>query len=159
MKQIHPQHWSARLGGYFLIPHELLHLAGFWLVGKRCRYQWGDSFVLPIDPINRRERLVGLLFPFIVCSGLMVIFGLLSTVAYGFALRGSSFFWFVLWTGLSLITGIYAGTAITDLRKAYLLILDKPWHSWTPFDIFFWPVVDWTEVRRKISVEEKDEQG
>jgi hypothetical protein len=28
--------------GYLLIPHELLHIVGYRLVGKRCLYHWGD---------------------------------------------------------------------------------------------------------------------
>jgi hypothetical protein len=30
---------ATRLGGYLLIPHELLHILGVWLVGKRCHYR------------------------------------------------------------------------------------------------------------------------
>ena len=87
-----------------------------------------------------------------VFSGLCFVFGILSGLAYSYALRNGSFFWFILLTGLALVTGGYVGTSIGDLRQAYLLIFNKPWYSWTPFDIFFWPVIDWSEVRRKVAM-------
>ena len=87
------QNWWLRLEGYFLIPHEILHVIGYRLV---------SSFVM----------------------------------------------------------GVYTGTAIPDFRNAYLLIIDKPWHSQTPFDIFFWPIIDWEEIRKKVSTaKDYDEQN
>lgn len=99
--------------------------------------------------MGRNERLVGLLFPFAIFSALTLLCGLLSTFAYGNVLRGESLLWFLLWTGLTLIAGAYAGTAVGDLRQAYLLIFNKPWSGWTPFDLFFWPVVDWAKIREE----------
>ncbi len=43
MTRITQQPWLHRLGGYFLIPHELLHIVGYRLVGKQCRYEWGEK--------------------------------------------------------------------------------------------------------------------
>jgi hypothetical protein len=100
---------------------------------------------------------VGLLFPLIICSGLFVISGILSAFAYREVVREGILSGFLFWTFLALLSGGYAGTAIGDLRDAYLLISGKPWYSWTPFDLFFWPVVDWTEIRNKLKQEEKDE--
>lgn len=147
MKSSNQPNWLSRLEGYFLIPHELLHVVGYRLVGKSCRYHWGSHFVTPLDPLNRRERLVGMLFPFGVFIAAFLCCTVLSGLAYAQALRGGSFFWFGFWLVSSFVMGLYAGSAITDLRNAYLLITDKPWHSRTPFDIFFWPMVDWAEIR------------
>jgi len=150
--------WLSWLEGYFLIPHELLHVVGYRFVGKTCRYRWGSHSVTPLGTITRRERLVAMLFPF----GVFIISFLSSTIltglSYGQALRTGAFFWFGFWLVGSLVLGLYAGTTIIDLRNAYLLLTDKPWHSWTPFDIFFWPVVDWDEIRKNMSTEETDDK-
>ena len=158
MKLTKHQNWPSRLGGYLLIPHEFLHLIGFRLVGKQCQYEWGRSYVTPIEPMTRRERIVSMLFPFSVFAFVFIICAILSGLAYGQAMRDASFFWFILWMGAALVMGFYAGTAITDLRQAYLLIFDKPWYGWTPFDIFFWPIVDWEEIREKVAAGLIDEK-
>ena len=48
---------------YLYIPYQSLQVLGYWLVGKRCDYQWGKSVVKPLGAITRRQQLVGLLFP------------------------------------------------------------------------------------------------
>ncbi len=143
----------GRVEGYFLIPHELLHVVGYRMVGKTCRYRWGSRSVTPLGSITRRERLVGMLFPFGLFSIAFLGSTLLAGFTYGQALQNGSFFWFGFWLVSSLVMGLYAGTTIIDLRNAYLLLTDKPWHSWTPFDIFFWPVVDWNEIRDNLSLD------
>jgi hypothetical protein len=160
MKQSQQTTWVSRVEGYILIPHELLHLLGYRLVGRQCEYRWGARSVRPVGPLTRREQLIGLLFPFLVFALLFVIFALLSGLTYGQVMQAGSTFWFLFWTLLALIIGVYAGSAITDLRKAYLLIFNKPWYAWTPFDIFFWPMVDWAKVRKKVTAGQDDvEQG
>jgi hypothetical protein len=127
----------SRIEGYLLIPHELLHVAGYWLVGKRCLYRWGNRYVTTIDPMTRNQELVGLLFPFAVC---MMIWLTLLPVPF-VALVFAGLKWAV---GLSIpcsVPLIYAFTSISDLRRAYLLILNKSKDSPTPLDFFFWPVM------------------
>lgn len=144
----------------FALPHELLHIAGYRLVGKQCRYEWGNFYVQPLGPMRLRERLVGLLFPFVIFTLSVIVCGLLSLFSYKTMLQGGSPWWFLGWTLAALIAGGYAGTTIGDLRKAYLLIVNKPWYSWTPFDLFFWPVVDWKEVRAKaVEREQRESQN
>ena len=151
---------STSLSGYLLIPHELLHLAGYRLAGKRCQYRWGNSYVTPFEPVSRTERFVGILFPFLIFALLFIICAVLSAKAYLQVLQQSQVsFWFILWTGLALSSGMYAITAMTDLRKAYLLLFKKPWYSWTPFDLFFWPLVDWDKIRQKIASEENGDKS
>ncbi len=156
MKQTEHRSWLSRFGGYLAIPHELLHVAGYRLVGQRCEYHWGNSYITSGGQMTLGKQLVGTLFPFVVFAVTFLICGVLSGLAYGQALREGAFFWFFFWTALSLVTGSYAGTAAADLRRAYLLIFNKPWYSWTPFDIFYWPLVDWSEVRKEIAAKEKD---
>lgn len=156
MKRTEPQGWPARLGGYLLIPHELLHLLGFRLVGKRCRYQWGQGYVTPIGPMSPWQQLIGRLLPFVVFTLAFIVCAVCAGLAYNRAGPGGSPGWFIFWLILMQVAAVYAGTTLVDLRRAYLLILNKPWHSWTPLDIFFWPVVDWAAVRKSSPLEESD---
>jgi hypothetical protein len=156
MNQPKPHPQLERWLGYFAMPHELLHVLGYRLVGQRCEYRRGQRSVTPLGPMRRSERLVGLLFPFTVLATLCLIFGLLSGLAYREVLRSGSWVGFAVWSVLSLLSGSYAGTAIGDLRQAYLLIFDKPWDSWTPFDLFFWPVIDWAEIRKRERMKHHD---
>ncbi len=158
MSQTKLKNQRPRLTGYLLIPHELLHLSGYRLVGKRCRYRWGEAYVTPLDTMARWQNLVGTLFPFTIFALVFLTSGILSSLAYGNALQHGEYGWFIVWTGLAFTAGLYAGTAIGDLRSAYLMIADKPWYSWTPFDIFYWPLVDWEEVRKKVVTGEIDAQ-
>jgi len=127
---------ASRLEGYFLIPHELLHVAGYRLVGRKCRYHLGNPFVTPLEPMTRREQLVGLLFPFAVFASLFLLLTVLSGLTpFIINRQGDNG---LLWVGLlglpALLAGVYACTTIGDLRRAYLLLSNKPPDSQTPFD-------------------------
>jgi len=148
-----------QLVGYLAIPHELLHVAGYRLAGQRCRYQWGELYVVPVGPMKLGARLMGILFPFAVFSLLFLMCAGLSGLAYAQSLRSSIYDGFTFWLIMGHITGLYACTAIGDLRQAYLLIVNKPWYSWTPFDIFYWPFVDWSEVRKRVLQEKHDQES
>lgn len=141
--------WFSHVEGYILIPHELLHVVGYRLVGQRCDYQWGQPYVTPIGLIPRWKRLVGMLFPFTVFFILVVVLAFLAAFAAKAAVQEGLFFWFTVWLGLIYITSLYIGTTLGDLRRAYLLVTNKPWHSWTPFDFFFLPVISWDDIRRE----------
>jgi hypothetical protein len=56
---------ASTIEGYLLIPHELLHVAAYRLIGKPCRYVWGRTWVRGLVPLSRRERLFVLLFPLV----------------------------------------------------------------------------------------------
>ena len=130
--------WS-RLEGYLLVPHELLHVLGYRLVGKRCHYRWGDRYVVAPGPMARRERLVGLLFPFAVCIMLWLL--LLPLPFIGFFLFKNM----VVAIGLSIIAMLplgYAFTSLGDFRHVYWLLSNKPKGSKTPFDLLFWPITE-----------------
>jgi hypothetical protein len=66
-----------KLGGYYLIPHELLHVLAYRIIGKPCRYEWGDYRVRSLKPKTRPEKLFVLLFPFVACWVLGLFFGAL----------------------------------------------------------------------------------
>lgn len=125
-----------RVEGWLLIPHELLHLAGYSLVGKRCRYRMGDDSVAPVGPLTPRERLVGLLFPFAAClvAGLVLL-----ALAVGVYVRQNSQTALALWLALpATLLLIYAGVSLGDLRQVYLLLFGWD-RQQTPFDWLFWP--------------------
>ena len=158
MKRMEHQSWLSRFGGYILIPHELLHVVGYRLMGKECRYEWGNSYVTPIGRMTRRQDLIGMLFPFTVFLMFLTSFAILAGFASEQVVRDGSFFWFIFWLTLAYIAGFYVCTAIGDLRRAYLLITKKPWYSWTPFDFFFLPFVNWDDVRKKVASGEIDDK-
>jgi hypothetical protein len=126
----------TQIEGYLLIPHELLHVLGYRLVGKHCIYRWGDHQVKPVGPLSRNERLVGLLFPFVVCMAIWLI--MLSLLLVAFFYGGLA--WAMILSILSGIVLIYAFAAIGDLRQTYLLLHNKKHYAQTPFDFLFWPV-------------------
>jgi hypothetical protein len=158
MRKVEDRSLFKRLEGYILIPHELLHVMGYRLVGQQCKYQWGQSYVTPVRPISRYRDLLGMLFPFLIFSILLIIFALFTGFASEAVVREASSFWFIFWLTLTYTAAIYIGTTLGDLRRAYLLFFNKPWYGWTPFDFFFQPLVDWNEIRRKVAAGEIDDQ-
>jgi hypothetical protein len=156
MKKTQPHSPIKLLFDYLAVPHELLHVLGHRLVGQRCEYRWGNKYVTPIGEMPHWKRLVGLLFPFVVCFILTIIFCILAGFASKELVQEAKPFWFIFWLGLTYIAGFYATSAVGDLRLAYLLINNKPWYSGTPFDIFYYPLVDWNDVRHKIKEGEID---
>jgi hypothetical protein len=66
----------SKLGDYYLIPHELLHVLAYRLLNQPCHYEWGDRQVQSTAKLTRRQDLFVLLLPFAVFFGL----GLLTHV-------------------------------------------------------------------------------
>jgi len=87
---------------------------------------------------------------------LLTIFAILAGLASEQVVRQGIYGAFLFWCGGCLIATFYLSTTIGDLRRAYLLIVEKPWYSWTPFDFLYWPVVDWEDIRKKVSTGEID---
>ena len=74
-----------------MIPHELLHVLGYYLVGQKCIYHWGQSYVTPKRPMPLWRDLVGMLFPAGVFLNLMLVFGVLAGLALeGFMVAGQA---------------------------------------------------------------------
>lgn len=68
-----------KLEGYYLIPHELLHVLAYRLLDKPYLYRWGDHRVKSTAKQTQRERVFILLLPTILCWGV----ALLSYVMWG----------------------------------------------------------------------------
>lgn len=114
-----------KLGGYYLIPHELLHVLAYRIIGKPYRYRWGDHCVHSLAPKSKREKLFVLLFPFVVCWALGL---LLHFVWFGLALSAQMppetyFFagptWHFIFPMMATLFIIYSGTSHQDLIDAY----------------------------------------
>ena len=96
-----------KLIGYYAIPHELLQVLAYRLIGKPYHYEWGSQYVraLALEAETRREKLFVLLFPLIVSWGLGFLCHLLWII--------SAFFIF------------YGGTAHLDLILAYRILFGQ----------------------------------
>jgi hypothetical protein len=122
-----------KLDGCLVIPHELLHVAAYRLIGKRCSYQLGDHGVNSLEERTLRERLFCLLFPFLVNS--LVVFLLVSVwfVTYIMArypLNPLEYFQAApLWHRLLFLGWFgamnYAGTCLWDVIFAGRLLMEK----------------------------------
>jgi hypothetical protein len=115
----------SRLGGYYLIPHELLHVLAYRLIGKRCHYEWGNYYVQSLQPKNRGEKLFVLLFPFVICWGLGLLFGFFWLASAFFVdIAPERYFvdgptWHLIFLVIGALFVLYSGTAHKDLLDAY----------------------------------------
>ena len=119
-----------KLLAYLLIPHELLHLAAYRIMDKQCVYEWGKPYIKLMEPVTRRERLIGLLSPFVGCSILSIILIIpfnIGTYYYIYRQASISVLFISLLFGLLTIIAIYNVLAsIGDLQKAHQLLNNKP---------------------------------
>lgn len=61
-----------RLDGLLAIPHELMHVVAYRLIGKRYAYRLGDLSVTALEDRTFGQRLFCLLFPLLI-NGLAVL--------------------------------------------------------------------------------------
>ncbi len=133
--------WSflRRLEGYILIPHELLHVWAYRLVGQPCQYHLGDTQVTPLKPLSRREYLFVLLWPFGLTLGIglgLLLLWLGLQVNWLVALRGmvstDHEYWAAIpqWHWLISLAAFlltsYAGVGWFDVVGASRLLFRKP---------------------------------
>ncbi len=125
--------WT-KVGGYYLIPHELLHVLAYRLIGKPCHYEWGAYYVRPLSKRTKWERLFTSLFPFGVCMGLGLLFHLLWVLsAFFIRMPPERYFidgptWHIIFIILGPLFVLYSGTAHGDLINSYLILFgeDEP---------------------------------
>ena len=114
-----------KIGGYILIPHELLHVLAYRLIGKLCSYEWGAYQVRSLQSKNRTEKLFVLLFPFVTCVGLGFLFGLLWLMTIlSIDIAPNRYFvdgptWHLIFLLVGTLCILYSGTAHQDLIEAY----------------------------------------
>ncbi len=118
-----------KIDGYLAIPHELLHVFAYRLIGKKCHYRLGDHFVHPLEPRSLKERLFVLLFPLFVIAGtglsLMVLWALTYVVnrypPHPLAYFLSAPAWHKSLWGIWVILILYAGSCVGDVQMAFKL--------------------------------------
>jgi energy-coupling factor transporter transmembrane protein EcfT len=132
-----------RIDGYLAIPHELLHVLAYRIIGKKCHYEFGGHAVHTLESRTLRETLIVLLFPLIAIVGAGLFLMLLWFATYLFIrypINPLSYFqvapfWhkalLVLWIMLLL----YAGSSFNDIRASIQLLSQKlrqkpPQHSY-----------------------------
>lgn len=114
-----------KLGGYYLIPHELLHVLAYRMIGKPCQYRWGDHQVHSLAKKSRREKLFVLLFPFTVCWILGLFFHFVWAILVISARMAPELYfsqgpkWHLIFPITATFFIIYSGTAHQDLIDAY----------------------------------------
>ena len=120
-----------RLEGILLIPHELLHVAAYRLIGKGCQYRLGAPFVQRAASINRAERLFVLLFPTAIAGVAAVVFFLLwAFTALALAAKDPIYplqapAWHVV-IGVSFaVASVYAASGTGDVVTAVRLLRDS----------------------------------
>ena len=114
-----------KFAGYYLIPHELLHILAYLITGKPYRYDWGAHRIRSLSPKTRGQKLFVLLFPFGVCWGIGLFFGLLWLLsAFFIQLPPERYFidgptWHLVLLVLAWLSVFYSSTALQDLIDAY----------------------------------------
>lgn len=126
-----------KIDGYLAVPHELLHLLAYRLIGKRCRYRLGDHFVQPLETRSWKERLFVLVFPLLIISGTGLSLMILWAVTYvanhypphPLAYFGTAPFWHKSLWGISVILLLYIGSCVGDVQLAIRLLLQQLRHQ------------------------------
>lgn len=122
-----------KIDAYLAIPHELLHKLAYRLIGKRCRYRIGDSFVQPLQSRTLRERIFVLLFPLLITGGTALGLILLWAITYllnryppepTMYLRDAPL-WHQFLLAAAAILMLYSGSSIADLATTLHLLLQK----------------------------------
>lgn len=122
-----------KIEGYLLIPHELLHVAAYRIIGKQYIYRFGDLSVRPLEERTVKERLFCLLFPLGV-NLLGVLILLVAWFATFFEYGYQQTIWVYLETAppwhhalhvgwISLL--VYACTCALDVQIATRLLVQK----------------------------------
>jgi len=122
-----------KIDGYLVIPHELLHVLAYRLIGKKCHYRLGDHFVRSLEPHSWRSKLFVLLFPLLVTGGTALVLMALWFALYvwiRFPVNPIEYFqvapfWHqALWFA-SVFLLLYSGSAIYDIVFACRLLMQK----------------------------------
>jgi len=125
--------WWYKLARYYLIPHELLHVVAYRMIGKPYHYECGNHYVKPLAKMSQKERLFTTLFPFVISlsSSLFLILSWMTIVFFINQQPNQPVE--ISWHLILLISGLglafYSTTAERDLADSYHLLVtpkDKP---------------------------------
>jgi hypothetical protein len=126
-----------KIDGYLAIPHELLHVLAYRLIGKRCRYRLGEHFVHALEKRSFKERLFVLLFPLLVIGGTGLSLMLLWAVTYvanqfpphPLLYFGAAPAWHKSLWAVAVLLLLYAGSCVGDVQLAIRLLLQELGHQ------------------------------
>lgn len=126
-----------KIDGYLAVPHELLHLLAYRLIGKRCRYRLGDYYVHALEPRSFRERLFVLVFPLLIIGStglsLMVLWAMTYVVnsypPHPLAYFGAAPAWHKSLWAIAIILLLYTGSCIGDVQLLLRLLLQQLRHQ------------------------------
>lgn len=122
-----------KIEGYLVIPHELLHVLAYRMIGKKCAYQLGEHYVHALEPRTLGEKLFVLLFPLFVIGGLglgLIWIWAALYVSAGYPANPIHYFgvapgWHqCLWVG-AVILLLYTSSSLFDVIIAGRLLLQK----------------------------------
>lgn len=119
-----------KIDGYLAIPHELLHVFAYRLIGKKCSYSYGEHVVRALSPLTFAERLLVLLFPLFIIGGTALVLQLLWAITYvliGFPLHPINYFrvapiWHKLLWVVSVMLMLYSGSSVMDIVMTVRLV-------------------------------------
>ncbi len=122
-----------KIDGYLLIPHELMHVAAYRMIGKRCAYSVGDHTVTALEPRSFKERLFCLLFPLAInlVAALVLLLGWCITYIwlryplYPIDYLQIAPMWHQVLLGSWLILLLYASSCTLDMLRVIQLIMEK----------------------------------
>lgn len=121
------QFWY-KLKGYYLIPHELLHVLAYRLINKPCHYRWGEHRVYSKAKKTQREQLFVLLMPFVMCwlVGLF-LHGIWLVLVLSTQMLPEVYFkaaprWHFIFPSLASLFIIYSGTGYRDIRRTLRIL-------------------------------------
>ncbi len=129
-----------KIDGYLAIPHELLHVLAYRLIGKKCRYQFGSHFVQSLERRTFGEKLFVLLFPLLVIGGLglaLMFLWMVTYISIGYPAQPLLYFqtaavWHKMLWAMAVILLLYSGSAFNDIRTSIHLLFQKLRQHITP---------------------------
>ena len=122
-----------KLDGYLAIPHELMHVVAYRMIGKRCAYQLGEHAVTALEDRTLGQRLFCLLFPLLINGLAVLLLAGIWIATYSIArypLSPLEYFqvapdWHrALFLGWAFLL-TYAGTSFFDVMMAIRLLAQK----------------------------------
>lgn len=129
--------WLKRLEGWLLVPHEMLHVFAYRLIGKRCHYRVSNLHVARAEPLMRRERIFVLLLPTAVSGTVCIVLAVAWAVSAYLLAKTDSLYpqrmplWHAGLLTAFAVSFVYAGAGWMDILTAAALLRG---HQKTPYE-------------------------
>ncbi len=125
-----------KLSAYIGLPHALLHILAYRLIGKDCVLDLNQRRVHSLEERTPKEAAFVKMFPTLAIGGLAVILLIAWAVTIPFSGYGSLATYYrtadlwhqaIWWIGIAIL--MYAGMGILHLYWGIRILLGKPSHS------------------------------